>query len=68
MKIEDVIKKLQRVLEKKGNVEFCVWNYKDNSLDGAGDLQHVGKIDDVTLEKNTKIVYFSSLVEDLEQE
>lgn len=67
MKIAEVIKELEKVLEKNGNVEFCVWNYKNDSLDDTGELEHIGKIDKTTLEKNTKMVYFSSAVENLER-
>lgn len=67
MKIEEAIKELQEVLEKKGNVELGVWNYKNNSFDQIGELEHIGKIDEVTEEKNTKMVYFSSAIEDLEE-
>jgi hypothetical protein len=66
MRIREVIKELQQILVEKGNVEFCVWNYKNNSLDDAGEIEHVGKIDETTLEKNTKMVYFPSAVENLE--
>lgn len=67
MKIEEAIKELQEVLIKKGNVDICVLNYRTNSLDQIEGLEHIGKINEISGEKDTKIVYFSSAIENLEE-